>query len=271
MTQDSGRRPINHKRSSRAGRNRPLLVTSTENATNGHIEDDVTPTVEESVAEVQAQNPPIEPGRRRLPNFFSTVGKVSQEPTTQEKEIAQARITRATRNKPASAKTSIEGKSEGQVEPGKATAKPAKPSVPARPASPFKTRYLIGMGLYLLCANFIGIFETQYFQANHLDRVLTQFPLFGGLIIIRTSTLAFLATLIIILVLLARFDLIPRSFSAMSGRQTAVQRNKRSSSTSNNNTQNNPDGMRPPTMRQGVKGADDELYKEYRTNQRRKK
>jgi hypothetical protein len=143
-----------------------------------------------------------------------------------------------------------------------------KASTPARPASGFKTRYLIGMGLYLLCANFIGIFETQFFRSNHLDSVLTQFNLFGGTIVISTSTLVFLATLIIILVLLARFDLIPRNFAAMAGqaRQTPSSQANRRDSDSSENVRNTP-----PTMKQGVKGADDDLYQEYRANQRREK
>ena len=75
---------------------------------------------------------------------------------------------------------------------------------------------------------FDALFETSFFQANHLDSVLTQFNLFGGLIVIRTSTVAFLATLVIILVVLARLDLIPRSFSALSG-STCLRRGRQHS------------------------------------------
>src|SRR6266516_1740604 len=130
MTQDSGRKPTNNRRSTR-GRNRPLLVTSTENEVNGQVADEATPTLEESAAEVQAQNPPVKPIRRRLPSFFSTVGKSTPASTPQEKEVAQARIARATRGKLASAKTSDDAKgeaSETAVEPKKVRAKPTAPA-----------------------------------------------------------------------------------------------------------------------------------------------
>ena len=44
-----------------------------------------------------------------------------------------------------------------------------------------------------------------------MQRSVAQFPLFGGQIIIRTSTLVFLVVLIIIPILLVRFNLLPRS------------------------------------------------------------
>jgi hypothetical protein len=126
------------------------------------------------------------------------------------------------------------------------------------------------MGIYLLSANFIGVAETSFFQGNHLDSVLTTFNLFGGLIVVRTSTLVYLATLVILLILLARFDLIPRNFSAMTGQSSSQASRRGGSSSTNRNTSENVRNA-PPTMRQGVKGADDDLYQEYRANQRRRK
>jgi uncharacterized protein YecT (DUF1311 family) len=67
-------------------------------------------------------------------------------------------------------------------------------------------------------------------------------------------------TLIILLVVLARFDLIPRSLGAMSGQQSS--RSGQSSSQSENTKDSQP------TIKQGVKGADDDLYQEYREQQR---
>jgi hypothetical protein len=268
MTQDTGRQPTT-RRSTR-GRNRPLLVTSTstasENEAPKQTTDETLPTLARSATEVQAQNTPVAPSRRRLPSFFSTVGK-NKEDAAQEKDIAQARIARATRVKAAPTKTTGESSSEAEDEPKKAPAKPARPATPARPTSAFKTRYIFGMVIYLLAANFVGIFTTQFFQSNHLDSKLLQFPLFGSQIVISTSTLAFLTILIILLVLLARFDLIPRSFGAMAGQQP-TSRNRRSGSSSSTSEESRTP---PPTMRQGVKGADDDLYREYRTNQRKKK
>src|SRR2546423_15077674 len=103
MTQEPVRRPSStHRRSARVPRNRPVLVTSTE--TEGHEQneqfgEDTSSTLEESLAEVQAQNPAVAPSKRRLPNFFSTVGKRAPAPTSQETDAAQARLARAPRGK----------------------------------------------------------------------------------------------------------------------------------------------------------------------------
>ena len=63
MTQEPVRRPSStHRRSARVPRNRPVLVTSTENEGNEQNEqvgEDTSPTLEESLAEVQAQNPAV--------------------------------------------------------------------------------------------------------------------------------------------------------------------------------------------------------------------
>jgi hypothetical protein len=265
MTQASDHKPLStRRRSTRGPRNRPVLVTANTSEDNEYGAEDATTATtnaEESSQEEQSSNlakPPTKSTGMRLPKFFSTVGKGEQTSEDQEDAAAKARLARATRGKVSSppAKAASEEETE--------TRKPAaRSTAPARPASPFKTRYLIGMGLYLIGANFIGIFETNFFQSQHLDNVLAEFPFFGSNMVIRTSTLAYLATLLILLVLLARFDLIPRSFSALSG-----QRNAR---TGTSNRSNNTEGGRsaPPTMRQGVKGADDDLYQQYRANQRR--
>ncbi len=267
MTQEPVRRPSStHRRSARVPRNRPVLVTSTEDEGN----EDSTPTLEESLNEVEAQNPPTAPSKRRLANFFSTVGKSTQRQAPQEVDTAQARLARATRGKASPAKPSSSSEEKSEVTREKEPARATPPARPARPPSAFKTRYLIGMGAYLLGANFIGIFETNFFQSNHLDSVLTTFNLFGGVIVVKTSTLVYLATLVVLLVLLARLDLIPRNFSAMSG-QTPSQASRRGgSSNTNRNTSENARNT-PPTRKQGVKGANDDLYQEYRTNQRRRK
>jgi len=272
MTQDSDRQSSSSsKRSARASRNRPVLVTSQEGeGTEEASVEETSPSLEQSQAEVEAENAPIASLKRRMPAFFSTVGKRTQTVKSKEVDQAQARIARATRGKASSAKASTEDKKEQQPEVKKAPA--SRSAVPTRPASPFKTKYLIGIGLYLLAANFIGQFEAQFMRAYHLDYVLTQFTLFGGKIVVTTSTLVFLATLVVILVALARFDLIPRNFSAIMGGQSSSQQNRRGSSSSSKN-QGSTEGSRniPPTMKQGVKGANDDLYQEYRANQKRTK
>jgi len=214
-----------------------------------------SPTLEESQQELEATA--VTPRKRRLANFFSTVGRSEKAPEVQESEAAQARIARATRGK------AVKDDGKPEVREAKASA-PAR-TAPARPASPFKTKYLLGMVIYLFGAQFIGIYEQAFLQANHLNTVLTTFSLFGGKVIISTSTLVFLATLLLLLVVLARFDLIPRSLASLGGQQSSQARRSTSSGQGTSDNARQPQ----PTMRQGVSGADDDLYQEYRANQRR--
>src|SRR5258707_184821 len=140
-----------------------------------------------------------------------------------------------------------------------AKAAPATSSRP-RPASAFKMRYLFGILLYLILAELIGGFERSLLIANKLDKLLFQI----GPLAVNTSTLAFLVTLIVILVVLARLDLVPRSLAALSGQPTPQRRSGQSQNTSNSTGVKTP----PPVMKQGVKGEDDDLYQEYREQQR---
>ena len=259
MTSEYNRGPT--RRSARTGRNRPELVTSTPME---EVKDDVStvddsPTLEESLQELEATA--VTPRKRKLANFFSTVGRSEKAPEVQESEAAQARLARATRGK------AVKDGEKLAVEEVKATPKASVPArtAPARPASPFKTKYLLGMVVYLFGAQFIGVYEQAFLQSNHLNTVLTTFSLFGGKVVISTSTLVFLATLLLLLVVLARFDLIPRSLGALGGQQSSQARR------STSNSQGTSDNARQPqpTMKQGVSGADDDLYQEYRANQRR--
>ena len=254
MTTEYNRKPT--RRSARAGRNRPELVASTsmEEAKEDASTAEDSPTLEESQQELEATA--VTPRKRRLANFFSTVGRSEKAQEVQESEAAQARIARATRGKAV--------KDSGKPEAGEGkTSAPAR-TAPARPASPFKTKYLLGMVIYLFGAQFIGIYEQAFLQSNHLNTVLTTFSLFGGKVVISTSTLVFLATLLLLLVVLARFDLIPRSLGALGGQSSQARRSTSNSQSSSDNAR-----QQQPTMKQGVSGADDDLYQEYRANQRR--
>ncbi len=263
MTQDQ--RPRNNKRAARQARNRPVLVTPGENgevSTEQPVQE-AMPTLETSMADIEEQNPPVAPTKRRLPNFFSTVGRRTE--TESPEKAAEVRVARAT-SKVASTKNGKavpEKNTSSEKTEEKETARP-KPNAPARPTSPFKPRYLLGMMIYLLGANFIGSYERIFLSNNKMDQNL--FSIFG--VQINTSTLVFLATLVLLLLLLVRLDLIPRSFSAMSGRPSQpVKRNQPG------NRETTDDGERTtlPRVRQGVSGADDDLYQEYRANQRREK
>ncbi len=263
MSQEYNATPTKRAKSTaRAQRNRPVLVT--DNAAEPVAVE--TLPVEETPAPIAASAP-----KRRLPNFFSTVGKSAQEESNASKpevDPAQARLARATRTPKGSTQNvkaaSVVSK-ETTSEKTKEAAKPAtKSTAPAKPASAFKTRHIIGIAIYLLAANFLGLFESSFLRSIHADSLLTKFNLFGNQVSVYTSTLLFLATLIIILVLLAKFDFIPRSFGA-----AAQPRNTGKSTASTRGT----DSVKTPpaTICPGVKGSDDKLYEAYRMNQRREK
>lgn len=266
------------RRISRSQRNKPVLVTPSGNEvaideTGEQSEaslQEITPVIEEPTSLVVPTPAPTE--SRRLPRFFSNVRKSEQDAVTKEikeNNVAQARLARATRGKTTTEVPATTPAVKNKVTTGSKTTNAARP-VPnrANTAQPslFKTRYIIGMGVYLLGANFLGIYETQFLRSIGLDSELGRFNLFGGVIDIRTSTLLFLATLVIILILLARFDLIPRSFSSVASRQP-----QRSGQRQLQNETTQGEKVLPPTIRQGVKGSDDRLYQEYRTKQRREK
>ncbi|HEV2580806.1 MAG TPA: hypothetical protein VGT44_08140 [Ktedonobacteraceae bacterium] len=257
-------RSTSSKRGSRAERNRPVLVTPdadsevTQDQPAKEISDATQP-----VAEVATTTTDEAPRPRRLPKFFSSVARNEQQQAITANPEA-ARIARATRS--ANSRPAKESKAEESSAPAKtsadqtpAKAAPATSSRP-RPASAFKMRYLFGILLYLILAELIGGFERSLLIANKLDKLLFQI----GPLAVTTSTLAFLLTLIVILVILARLDLVPRSLAALSGQPTPQRRPGQSQNTSNSTGIKTP----PPAMKQGVKGEDDDLYQEYREQQR---
>ena len=257
-------RSTSSKRGSRAGRNRPVLVTTT--APDSEVTQD-QPTEEISdvtrpVAEVATTTTDEAPRPRRLPKFFSSVGRNEQaQAITANPEAARiARATRSANSRPAKESKAEEFSAPAQTSANQTPAKaaPATSSRP-RPTSAFKMRYLFGILLYLILAELIGGFERSLLVANKLDKLLFQI----GPLAVYTSTLAFLLTLVVILVILARLDLVPRSLAALSGQPTPQRRPGQS--------QNTPTTLvktPPPAMKQGVKGEDDDLYQEYREQQR---
>jgi len=264
------------RRTARSQRNKPVLVTSTNNDTeNGEVENSVvsTATLAEPKPLVVPTPEPSEKPVRKLPGFFSTVKKSEQDSTpkeTKEAEVAQARLARATRGKaPVEPIGTVPAKaSKGTSVESKGTAStPATKAAATKPKGLFKTRYIIGMGVYLIAADFLGLYEQKFLQYLGLEKQLTQFTLFGGTLHVATSTIVFLASLVIILVLLARFDLIPRSL----GGATNAQGRAGQAQTKSTSTTTPGERVIPPTVRQGVKGSDDTLYQQYRTSQRRQK
>ena len=247
------------KKRARIQRNQPSLVTSTDDTHNEQATQDTAVSVEEPTPPVVTQQKP------KRPMFFSTLAgkRETSGQEAKETEVTQARLARATRGKGSAAKTNNTADKTTTTKPSQAA---TGRSTTARPSSPFKTRYIIGMGIYLLGANFIGGLETQLLRSYNLDKAFPPFNLFGIPLTITTSTLLFLATLVLILVILARFDLIPRSLSAVTG---SASQNR--ATTSRTQERASEERTPPPTIRQGVKGADDQLYEQYRLNQRRER
>ena len=260
------------RRTARSQRNKPVLVTSSDNdIENGEVENSAvsTATIAEPKLLVVPTLEPREKPARKLPGFFSNVKKSEQDTAPKEAEVAQARLARATRGKaPIEAIGTVPAKaSKSPVVEGKSTPSTSAKPAATKPQGLFKTRYIIGMGVYLIAADFLGLYEQKALQYLGLERQLTQFNLFGGVLKVSTSTIVFLASLVIILVLLARFDLIPRSL----GGATNAQKRAGQAQTKNNSTTATGERVIPPTVRQGVKGSDDTLYQQYRTSQRRQK
>lgn len=261
MIQEPGRRPSStHRRSNRAGRNRPVLVTSTENQTlvaeAGTL--DSAPSSSDLAGGASPNSEQTQPAstRRSLRGFFSTVGKtVTARPSAPKASSSPAETAPARSNGQ---------KPEAKAQPGKAAAS-------NRPAPLFKTRYMFGMILYLLAADVIGIIETNLLQPYGGNTILAQFAVFGLPIRITVSALVYLATLIIILVVLARFDLLPRSFKALSGGSSSSQSRRDGSSSQQRTDSSANNRAAPPTRKLGVKGSNDDLYQQYQATRRRER
>jgi hypothetical protein len=254
-----------NKRSKNTSKNRPVLVTSSSSDLGTKDQSvEIPGEPEHPVEEVVPPKAVEDTQPRRFPKFFSSVGK-SENNGTVEADQASARIARATRN---SGATSANGRAAKDSKPAQSqsnkvsTNKATPKSTPAK-AQPrqggFKTKYLYGMIIYVVVAMFVGQYERAFLASNHMDKVLFQLGSFA----VTTSTALYLLTLIILLVVLARFDLIPRSLGAMSGQSASQSGRSGQSSSQSENTKDSQ-----PTIKQGVKGADDDLYQEYREQQR---
>jgi hypothetical protein len=279
MSQEYNETNKRARRAARAQRNRPVLVTGKDSDTgaqpveelspvDSRVSEEISPPLETSMAELEqsAYTEPA-PKTRRFPRFFSSQDKPEQRNLSEE-EIARARIARATRGKQgnqAAQASAAREDSQAETRPARAA---ASSRTPAGRTSQFKTRYILGFAIYLLAANFIGVYETEFLRSIHADSVLAQFPFLGGMAVIRSSTLLFLATLIIILVLLVKFDLIPRNLGSM---MASPPSNRSGQGRSGGSDGGGRTRNVPPPMRQGVRGADDDLYQQYRASQRREK
>ena len=246
---------------------RPVLVNNpeTERVTGElatpSLQDDpqTEPLAEDSVAVAVAEAKPARPAR--LPRFFSKVAKEETETTAPDEEIAKARLARATKGKNQAAAT----KSEGNEDAARESSKPKAASKPAAPPRMFKTRHFLGMGIYLIGAQFVLPLELTLARNLGLEKTLATLPLFGQKLPIDTSLFLNIATLIILLYALVKLDLLP---STLTARNVAEQRaRERAKQTQKESAEKSAQ----PTIRQGVKGVDDDLYQAYRQGQRREK
>jgi hypothetical protein len=244
------------KRAHRA--NRPVLVTE---KTGAGLDEPTKQAIEEAM---QPEIPlaaetgsPVE--RKRRPGFFANIGRTEKDASEKKADPQAARMARAMRGK--SVDISKE-KEQAKEKKAVATSSSARSgAAPARPRSGFKMRYIMGMMAYLLIADFLGVWITNWMVANKLDGVIFTIGSFRA----TRSTLIFLALLIVILVVMARLDLIPRSLRAISEPSTPRNANTpaKKAPTSTFETKTSQ-----PTVKQGVKGEHDDLYQEYRANQR---
>jgi hypothetical protein len=247
-------KPTSSKRAHRA--NRPVLVTEQNGAS---VDEPTTQATEEAMQpEIPVAVETAEPvARNRRPGFFANIGMTGKSSDSPEADPKAVRMARAMRGKFVG---EPKEKAAAQEKPPSGSSSRAG-AAPKRPRSGFKTRYIWGMMAYLLIADFLGIWITNYMVAHGLDAQVFKLGTFAA----SRSTLIFLALLITILIVMARLDLIPSSFKAMSGGSSTPAKgtaaSKKSDSTFETRTAQ-------PTMKQGVKGQHDELYQEYRENQR---
>src|SRR5436305_8321162 len=210
---------VQNKRSKNKSKNSPILVTSSNDLETNDQAVEVTGETIQPVEEVVPSTTVEETHSRRFPKFFSSVGK-NENGTTAEADQASARIARATRNSGTSSANGRAAKDSKPAQSQSNVTRVAPKSAPTK-ATPrqgaFKTKYLYGMIIYVVVAMFVGQYERAFLVSNHLDKVLFQIGSFA----VTTSTALYLLTLIVLLVILARFDLIPRSLGAISGQSSA--------------------------------------------------
>ena len=251
-------RPSSNKRGNRSGRSRPVLVTgdSTEQVPGDAMQAEEQ---KDAINGVPTQTSIEETPVKKRPGFFSTLGGRKEVET----DAAAARLARATRNK-AATPVKKEVKETKKPEPvAAAKSAPARAGSRAAPAprrGGFKPRHLIGILLYLIVADVAGVYEKSLLGKN--DKLI--FSL--GPLPIYTSTVLFLLTLVVLLIVLARFDLVPRSLTSLT-RQPAT--TGKGQSQNNDKAGDDSEASRnTPSLKQGVKGANDDLYQEYRETQR---
>lgn len=273
--QNNGTSPVegrstSNRRSNRSGRNRPVLVTgdTTDRVSGDAAQEDGVNGIS-TQADMNAQMETInrsaqtvsgESTVKKRPGFFSTLGGKKDDVA----DATAARIARATRNKaatPAKKETKevqATKKPEPQAAAKNAPARTGGRAAPARRGG-FKPRHMIGILLYLVVADVAGVYEKSLLgKADKLLFSLGPLPIY-------TSTILFLLTLIILLIVLARFDLVPRSLTPRASQPATTGKGP---SQQKKDVPDDAGSKATPSMKQGVRGANDDLYQEYRETQR---
>ena len=257
---------VTKRRRARRNNSRPVLVTDTLQNENTPAESstEILVAEPEPAEEVTATEPAATKRPIRLPRFFSKVERGEEENAASEEAVVQARLARAQRGNKQAAATTTESEAE---EPKKAS-RPAA-TAQQRPPSMFKTRHIIGFGVYLLAAEFVLPYERNLSLALHLDsptQPLTTLNLGSLHIPVFAWTLLNIITLVVLLYLPTGSHYAPNR--KLLAPHRAALGNPRGTAAG----QNAPvEKVAPPTMRQGVQGESDDLYQAYRLNQRRDK
>jgi len=248
---------IRKQRRTRQRRNHPVLVTATE-AENVLPQTDELVVDGDSEQEAEAttttESAPATKARplSRLPKFFSRVDKSEQK----EEDVVKARLARANNDK-----VSRGSKASIVKENTKNDAQPQSKREPL-----FKIRHFVGMMIYLFGAELILPRELALAHQLGMDH---GFPvtIFNWTIQLSSAIFLNIATLIVFLYLLVKFDLLPNTASTrIRAEQKAKERQNKASHNAAPVVKNVP-----APIRLGVKGQDDDLYRAYRANQRREK
>ena len=259
-------------RRSRTSRHQPVLVigneATTENIapTTENLAYDIVPSIDQTIDQTEAVVAPVTTSRNplRLPTFFSKVDHTKEDSSTHTDEVVEARMARAKKslNGKATTVTTAETVETENTQPV-AKAK-VVPTTPAKPRL-FKSRHILGMVAYLFGAEFLLPAEANFIISSHLEKNLYKIP--GINLQVTTSLLANIVTLVVCLYLLVAFDLLPNG-KQLSANQVAQKSRARTSTTNSSS----PAARTPqPTVRQGVKGESDDLYQNYRINQRKRR
>jgi hypothetical protein len=210
----------------------------------------------------QAASPEGVKSTRRLPGFFSSVGRPQQQDAARpELERGKMRLWRAQLRKSAAGESGEQSAKPvaGQKE---AAAGGRKAAAPARSqgqsaartgaSGGMQPRHFLGLFIYVIVAFLIQAPIYAGIQALRLEVVVWQFSIGSFPVVISTSTLVYIAAIIAVLVILQRFDLLflarrPPSSKTGSSSQKAQSGSK---------------GARASTKTSG--GEHDDLYEDYR-------